>query len=53
MYSLKEVISLFLYHLLKNGSKGEKGETGPPGQAVSTVIHLTQFILKFRCFAAS
>ena len=25
------------FHVLKNGSKGEKGEIGPPGQAVSMV----------------
>ena len=45
----------FFYHLLKNGSKGEKGEIGPPGQAVSMVLktYLKQFIFMFKCFAAS
>ena len=32
-------IECVFFHLLKNGSKGEKGEIGPPGQAVSMVIY--------------
>jgi len=36
MYSMNVC---FFFHLLKNGSKGQKGEIGPPGQAVSMVIY--------------
>lgn len=39
-------LCIFL-HLPKNGSKGEKGEIGPPGQAVSMVIYQTQLIFTF------
>lgn len=35
-------------HLLKNGSKGQKGKVGPPGQMVSTVIfQTTHFLMNF------
>lgn len=49
MYSL----NVCFLHLPKNGSKGEKGEIGPPGQAVSMVIYQTQLIFTFKYFAAS
>jgi len=42
----------FFFHLLKIGSKGEKGEIGPPGQVVS-MVNILQLIFTFKCFAAS